>query len=67
MALRLPGLQTKRQQMTKDEAQAKQDAYREYRRQYAIAFGKPYQQDGGERRVGDAASRPSQSKDGSNF
>ena len=50
--------------MTNEE---KQEAYREYRRQWAIATGNPYPEDGGDRRVGDAEAREAQTKKGSNF
>jgi hypothetical protein len=47
----------------------KQAAYREHRRQWAIATGKPYLEDGGDRggRSGDAAPRTAKTKEGSNF
>ena len=57
----------KERTVTSEEAQAKQDFYQEYRRQYAIAFGKPYPEDGGERRVGHAEARQAQTKKGTNF
>jgi len=51
------------------EDNEKQAAYREYRRQWAMATGNPYLEDGGERggRSGDAAPREAKTKEGSNF
>jgi hypothetical protein len=52
------------------EEQAKQNLYRETRRLWAIATGKPYLEDGGVRggRSGDAAPRQAATdKEGSNF
>lgn len=56
--------------MTNEEAEAKQEYYREWRRIWAQAIGKPYLEDGGERggRSGDAAPRVAATdKEGSNF
>ena len=55
--------------MTPEET-AKQELYRETRRLWAIATGKPYLEDGGVRggRSGDAAPRQAATdKEGSNF
>jgi hypothetical protein len=57
------------EQMTREE-QDKQDLYRETRRLWAIATGKPYLEDGGVRggRSGNAAPREAATdKEGSNF
>jgi hypothetical protein len=56
--------------MTQDEQIARQEYYRETRRLWAIATGKPYLEDGGVRggRSGDAAPREAATdKEGSNF
>lgn len=55
--------------MTQDEAAARQEYYREWRRMWAQAIGKPYLEDGGVRggRSGDAAPREAATKEGSNF
>lgn len=56
--------------MTNQEAEAKQEYYREWRRIWAQATGKPYLEDGGDRggRSGDAAPRVAATdKEGSNF
>ena len=56
--------------MTQDEQIARQEYYRETRRLWAKATGKPYLEDGGSRggRSGDAAPREAATdKEGSNF
>jgi hypothetical protein len=57
--------------MTQDEQIARQEYYRETRRLWALATGKPYLEDGGARggRSGDAAPReaPAIGDEGSNF
>lgn len=51
------------------ENDKKQEYYREWRRIWAQATGKPYLEDGGVRggRSGDAAPRTAKTKEGSNF
>jgi len=68
-AIRLRRLQTEGQPMTREE-EDKQELYRQKRRLWAIATGKPYLEDGGVRggRSGDAAPREADTdKEGSNF
>jgi hypothetical protein len=68
-AIRLRRLQTEGQPMTREE-EDKQELYRQKRRLWAIATGKPYLEDGGVRggRSGDATPREAATdKEGSNF